>query len=260
MMEFLDALDQVYEAAPGQVLPNALWKTRHALVPGGFTCTVESGDGSVSRLTARDASMLSVFWTRDRSAQVPEALLKDVSLALLHADYVDEAVRSSFSRGERYFRLVRYGAAVPSPRLPAGFGFAPVALPSAAPAAADLIGRCYVDLRPSSSTVEGWMQHATFSPDLWIWIADAATHTPVALGIAELDSRIGEGALEWVQVLPDYRGRGLGAALVHELLGRLADRASFVTVSGQVDSHSQPEALYRRCGFLGQELWWVLRR
>jgi GNAT superfamily N-acetyltransferase len=259
-MAFLEALDCAYGAAPGQVLPNALWKTRRALVQGGFTCTVDWEEGVVSRLAARDASMLSVFWTRDRTVRVPETLLKDVGLALLHADYASEAVRSSFSHSERYFRLSRDGAAIPQPWLPAGFGFAPVALPSAAPAAADLIGRCYVDLRPSSSTIEGWMHHATFSSDLWIWIVDTATRTPVALGIAELDTRIGEGALEWVQVLPDYRGRGLGAALVHELLRRLADRAAFVTVSGQVDNRSQPEALYRRCGFLGHDIWWVLRR
>ena len=35
--------------------------------------------------------------------------------------------------------------------------------------------------------------------------------------------------------------------------------ARFATVSGRVDSESHPEALYRKCGFEGQDIWHVLR-
>ena len=47
---------------------------------------------------------------------------------------------------------------------------------------------------------------------------------------------IGEGSLEWIQVLPEYRGQGLGTKLVLELLCRLKDKAAFVTVCGEVDN------------------------
>ena len=36
----------------------------------------------------------------------------------------------------------------------------------------------------------------------------------VALGIAELDQEVREGMLEWIQVLPSYRRRGLGCGIV----------------------------------------------
>jgi GNAT superfamily N-acetyltransferase len=257
---FLDALDAVYGHAPCQVLPNALWKTRRALEREEFECSATLEHGQVTRLTAREASMLSVFWTQDRSVRVPEVLLGGVRLALLHADYVGTGACSRFGAGEVYFRLIHRSGILPAASLPPGFVLAGVALPDEAAAVADLIGRCYADLKPSAQTVEGWMHHPTFSPDLWIWLLEASTGTPAALGIAELDGRIGEGSLEWVQVLPGYRGRGLGTSLVRELLLRLAEDAKFVTVSGQVDNVSHPEALYRRCGFEGEDLWWVLRR
>ena len=259
-MEFLDALDAIYLAAPCQALPNALWKTRRTLQQASVKCLAEPQNGSTGRLIAYSDSMLILFWTQDRTALVPEALLRDADLALLHADYVNPSLRSEFGSGSHYFRLVHREAPVPAMPLPQGFALAEVALPSDAAAAADLIGRCYADLKPSARTVASWTDHPTFSPDLWIWIVDVATGAPVALGIAELDTRIGEGALEWVQVLPRYRGRGLGAALVCELLRRCARAAAFVTVSGQMDNESRPEALYRRCGFRRQDTWWVLRR
>jgi GNAT superfamily N-acetyltransferase len=259
-LEFLDTLDGVYGRAPCHVLPNALWKTRRLLEREEFDCSASLEQGQITRLTARNASMLALFWTQDRAARVPEALLRDADLALLHADYLNPSLRSEFTSGEGYFRLIHRDAPVPVMPLPEGFVLAEVALPSEAAVAADLIGRCYTDLKPSANTVESWMDHPTFSPDLWIWIVEAATGAPAALGIAELDTRIGEGALEWIQVLPGFRGCGLGAVLVCELLRRCAGRTAFVTVSGQIDNDSRPEALYRRCGFQGKDRWWVLRR
>ena len=103
-----------------------------------------------------------------------------------------------------------------------------------------------------------WTTHPVFDQDLWIWIIDTQTDLPVALGIAEIDRDIAEGALEWIQVLPDYRGRGLGKALVKKLLFRLHNRAAFTTVAGEMNNQSNPEALYRSCGFAGSDLWWML--
>ena len=81
-----------------------------------------------------------------------------------------------------------------------------------------------------------------------------------ATGIAELDREIGEGILEWIQVSEDCRGRGLGRYLVSELLWRMRGRALFATVSGQCNNPSQPERLYRGCGFTGDDVWHVLRK
>ena len=70
---------------------------------------------------------------------------------------------------------------------------------------------------------------------------------------------IPEASLEYIQVLPEYRGRGLGECIVLELLTRLHGCVEFTTVSGEVESRTNPEGLYRRCGFRGDDVWWLLR-
>jgi GNAT superfamily N-acetyltransferase len=125
-------------------------------------------------------------------------------------------------------------------------------------AVADLIDRCYPHLQPSPETVAAWTHHPAFDADLWLWVWDRAADRPAGLGIAELDPTVGEGSLEWIQMLPDYRSRGLGRALVAALLARLGD-AAFVTVGGEVHASGQPERFYRRCGFRGDDVWWVVR-
>ena len=80
------------------------------------------------------------------------------------------------------------------------------------------------------------------------------------MGIGEIDPRIGEGILEWIQVSPAYRRRGLGQVLVCRLLEHMRGKARFVTVSGRLNSPSQPLALYLSCGFQHPVIWHVLTR
>ncbi len=89
---------------------------------------------------------------------------------------------------------------------------------------------------------------------------DITSNELVASGIAGLDQNIGEGILEWIQVSPAYRRRGLGRYLVCELLSRMDGKADFVTVSGQVDNQSRPELLYESCGFQDRVVWHILTR
>ena len=58
---------------------------------------------------------------------------------------------------------------------------------------------------------------------------------------------------------PEKRGFGLGQAIVRELLLRLKGKADFITVSGQIDNATDPEALYRKCGFTGNDIWCVVQ-
>ena len=66
--------------------------------------------------------------------------------------------------------------------------------------------------------------------------------------------------LEWIQVLPRYRGKKIGQLTVTELLFRMIDVADFATVSGKVDNMTNPEALYRKCGFAGDDVWHILHK
>jgi ribosomal protein S18 acetylase RimI-like enzyme len=122
------------------------------------------------------------------------------------------------------------------------------------------IDKCYPEIKPTMDTVRSWISHPTFDSTLWLWVRDADNGFPVGLGIAEVDSKINEGSIEWIQVHPEFRGQGIGRYLVMELLERLAGKVEFTTVAGEVENESNPEGLYRRCGFQGDDLWWLLSR
>ena len=121
------------------------------------------------------------------------------------------------------------------------------------------INSCYEDLGISLEEAESYMNREVYESDLWICLRERETNLIVASGIAECDKESGEGYLDWIQVSPDYRGRGLARAIVNELLQRLRDRANFVTVSGREDNLTRPDRLYERCGFKEKHLWHVLR-
>ena len=121
------------------------------------------------------------------------------------------------------------------------------------------ISSCY-DGSISVAELREYTHHPVYDPNLWLAIIDSSTKEIVATGIAELDAEIGEGVLEWIQVSPDYRGRGLGRFLVQELLWRMKGSASFVTVSGMVENITNPLGLYLGCGFGQKVIWHVLTK
>lgn len=104
-----------------------------------------------------------------------------------------------------------------------------------------------------------WRRRPWFRPELWLQMLDGGGQMAGA-ALAEFDFEMGEGALEWVQVHPDHRRRGVGAALVSALLEQLEKIADFATVSGEINNPCMPETLYRRCGFTGNDIWHILRK
>lgn len=125
---------------------------------------------------------------------------------------------------------------------------------------AAFINRNYVNIHVNKEDVESWIGRHVYDHDLWIWVEDSLTGERLGLGIAELDSTIGEGALEWIQVEQEHRGKGIGKTLVFELLNRISRKAEFTTVSGDIDNESSPEKLYRSCGFKGNRVWHIYSR
>ena len=111
----------------------------------------------------------------------------------------------------------------------------------------------------SEQDILQWKQRETFHEDLCIYI-NTDNGKMVASGIAEFDKTCREGSIEWVQVLPEYRSRGLGKKIVDALLSRLKHiGADFVTVSGNLDNTSNPLELYKKCGFTGDDVWYICR-
>ena len=156
---------------------------------------------------------------------------------------------------ERYFKMIHDLRSVKEPVLPGGYGTAQCSVGDFA----DQINSCYRQEHVSAEELLAYRSRPVFRPELWIAVRDKENGIIAATGIAELDARIGEGILEWIQVLPGYRSKGLGSFVVCELLRRMRDQARFVTVSGRMDSDSAPFSLYRSCGFTGSVIWHVIR-
>jgi len=128
------------------------------------------------------------------------------------------------------------------------------------PAMVDVINRSYSDLSVTCEQLAGYIKTEVFDPDLWIIAVDEKDSDIVGCGIADFDRELREGILEWIQVLPDKRGRGIGRVIVCELLKRMKGKADFATVSGKVNNKTAPEKLYRKCGFTGNDVWHVLKK
>jgi ribosomal protein S18 acetylase RimI-like enzyme len=256
-MNFSDALISTYCENPCQVLPNALWKTLAQLENLETSVYIEKD--VVMNMQAWNETNLMIYWTRYRKQSFdfgqPQA---NLNLALIHQDYLQTFPSTRFTTHKPYFRLIheQNESDVKAPT-PIGFSIIEVNIQQETEKVSHLIGQCYQDLQPTVESVMSWVNHPTFDPTLWVWVIDNAKGIPVGLGIAEIDNNVLEGSLEWIQVLPNYRGMGIGKNIVQELLSRLKKQVKFTTVSGEVDNTTNPEAVYRSCGFKGSDVWWM---
>ena len=157
---------------------------------------------------------------------------------------------------ETYFRLLHDLRDLSCPALPRGFTLGETDCRELAAH----IRRCYDGIGVSEAELQRDTRSPVYDPSLWLAVREEQTGEIVASGIAALDRELGEGSLEWIQVSAPYRGRGLGSFLVRELLHRMQGRARFATVSGQCGNPTDPERLYRRCGFIGTDVWHILKK
>ena len=255
---FREALAAVYLEEPSRTLSTAFWKAGSRI--DEFRTVVERDGDDVTLLKAWNEDELQVYWTRDRRRfSVSEAFIGESELAVLHEDYIRTLPAGSLEAAETFFRLEHRGDPVSRSGLPPRYRFETVDVGREAAELSRLISRCYDDLGPSPETVNGWTDHPVFDENLWVWVVEEATDDYVGVGIAELDADIPEASLEWVQILPTYHGEGLGRALVLELLRRVRDRVEFTTVSGRYDGEEGLKRFYERCGFRGDDVWWVFR-
>lgn len=157
---------------------------------------------------------------------------------------------------ELYFRLIHRLRQVPRAEVPDGYRLATLHMADYAQDLAVMLKASYPDMQIDRNEVLAWTRRPVYAPELWLGLRDAVSGLLVASGIAEYDAEAREGVLDWVQVLPQARGRGLGKATVILLLNQLEGRADFVTVSGRLP---EAEAVYRACGFEGKDRWYVFR-
>ena len=182
---------------------------------------------------------------------------KPDNIQILHEnDFSKE--KYGYSHIIRYFRLIHHLKVLTPYKLDDKFYFQTVNPLSQIEVIRDIINCCYENTYITIEQIEEWLNYKVYDSELWILVIEKSSAFPIALGIADFDGEIKEGSLEWIQVLPEKRGCGIGKALVMELLSRLQPKANFATVSGQVDNKTNPEKLYRQCGFTGNDIWCVL--
>lgn len=196
-------------------------------------------------------AVLSIPYWKYKTISVPDDMKiihdRDASKACLGA-YIDEP----------YFRLSHNMREIGIRNLPAY----DIVTAQAADfdSIVSIINGSYVDISVSYGQIKNLTRTPVYNSDLWIIAIEKTTGKQVGCGIADYDPEAQELILEWVQVLPGYRGQKVGQTLVNELLYRMKETAKFATVSGKVENESHPEALYRKCGFTGSDIWHILRK
>lgn len=157
---------------------------------------------------------------------------------------------------EPYFKLYHDLKNIKSPRIPADFCL----FDGGADDYYEHILRCYPDISITKDTVIAYKNSPQYDEGLFIMLKERLTGDTAASGIALIDRRIGEGVLDWIQVSPEYRRRGLGKFVVLTLLSRLKGSAEFATVSGRLNDENNPMRLYENCGFTNAYIWHILTK
>ena len=191
---------------------------------------------------------LSIPWWKWRGMRIPE------NMKILHSREYQPA---DGYQAEAYFRLIHSLEGIRPGKLE-GYEIR-TADTRDYDTVAVTINSSYPDLRISREQLEAMARSGMYHEQLWVLAVDRNSGKIAGSGIGAWDRESGEGSLEWIQVLPQYRRQGIGGLIVGELLGRMAGKARFVTVSGQCGNRSNPEALYRSCGFTGNDIWYVLK-
>lgn len=181
------------------------------------------------------------------------------NITVVHDEDYDGSLHKS-QTDTLFFRLKHPLISIQDPSLNANFEFKNVDTTCIddLKGVVDIINKSYTHIQVNLDTVISWTKSAVFDEKLWVFIVDRQAQNVAALGIGERDIKVREGMLEWIQVLSEYRGQKLGQAIVNKLLILLSD-CDFVTVSGEVDNKTNPERLYRKCGFEGNDIWHIIK-
>ena len=178
-------------------------------------------------------------------------------MKILHDNDFDTEILSDYI-DEKYFRLYHNLKEIPKV-ITNDFEITAVTRKDIK-AIVQIINDSYTDISVNKELIKSYIKTPVYNNSLWIMVKEKATGKYVGCGIADFDTEAKELILEWIQVLPQYRGKKIGQLIVSELLFRMKDVANFATVSGKVDNTTNPEALYRKCGFAGSDVWHILHK
>ncbi len=194
---------------------------------------------------------LSIPYWKAKSITIPPNMI------ILHDNDFSSDILSEYT-DEKYFRL--YHSLKEMPKIITDDFEITTATRKDIKAIVQIINDSYTDISVNSGLIKSYTQTPVYNENLWIMVKEKATDKFVGCGLADYDMKAKEIVLEWIQVLSEYRGKKIGQLIVTELLFRMKDVADFATVSGKVDNETNPEALYRKCGFVGNDVWHILHK
>jgi GNAT superfamily N-acetyltransferase len=261
----LELIHAIYESAPHAVLYTPLCKIAHVL--HGCHSLVSTDGAQLSAAVAYTEDSIEFAWALPHRGETLRNLLMQVKRRLKAIAFlpVMEGGRRRWSETlglrvlGRSFRARYRGAPGGPVEWPAGFTLAPCDPARDLAAAAALINEAYPSL-PNLITATHLAEMAGSAatvPEGWFFLRDEATGRPAGLAITGLCRETGEGFIDWIELLPRYRQRGLGRGLVQEAIHRLSP-ARFITVSGSLDAPFAAGDLYRHCGFDEVCHWTIL--
>ena len=194
---------------------------------------------------------LSIPYWKDKNITIPP------DMKILHDNDFDTEILLDYS-DEKYFRL--YHNLKEIPKVITNDFEITKATQKDIKSIVQIINDSYTDISVNKELIKSYTKTPFYNEELWVMVKENVTGKYVGCGIADFDTEAKELILEWIQVLPQYRGKKIGQLIVTELLFRMKDIADFATVSGKVDNTTNPEALYRKCGFVGNDVWHILHR
>ena len=204
---------------------------------------------SIEAYKDNPCKVLSIPYWKAKRISIPS------DMRIMHNSDFDKK-HPEYDVDKRFFRLIHHLSNIPKFE-EAGIGLEVISLDRSAEFV-DMINRSYThsEIRVSEDFVKSWMDTEVYCPELWIGaVSDGKLIGSI---ICDFDREVGEAIIEWLQVLPEYRGRGIASALLSRALRTMSAFADFATVSGECDNITNPENVYRKCGFECNDVWHVM--
>ena len=191
----------------------------------------------------------SVPYWKARRITVPSAM------KIVHGSEFDQKLLDHYF-DRRFFRLIHDLSNIPDFHA-AGIQFS-VLSSNRYDELAEMINDSYAHsgIRVSADDIKSLTKTPVYCPELWI----GAFFNEKLIGsiLCDFDREVGEAVIEWLQVLPEYRCREIASALICKALKTMSGFSDFATVSGGCDNITNPEKVYRKCGFAGDDVWHIL--
>ena len=184
------------------------------------------------------------YW-KEKRVIVPQ------NMEVIHKDSFEPT--SKFKKVEYFFKLIHKLKTIPKrPR-----NIQKIDLSNDLEELVDMINKSYhhENIFVSKEDIDKWLSAEICKP--FIGLKIVSDGKIIASGIACCDDEVKEGIIDWVQVLPEYRKQGFGKKIIDGLLYELSKIANFVIVSGSIGNKTNPEKIYKSCGFEGNDIWFV---